>query len=410
MKLKILFLLTFLISLPAMQSEAGRDDPNTDQHLRLLAEKIHREAIVIDTHCDTPMALLRRSLDIGSRLEETDVDLVRMREGGVDALFFAVFISNRWDEEHPAKRALEMIDEIHLQIERNPAQASLALSSSDIRRIHQTGKRAILIGMENGGPVEGSLRVLRTFYRLGVRYITLTHGSNNAICDSSTADKPKWDGLSPFGEEVVQEMNRLGMMVDVSHISDSAFWDVLKLSNAPVMASHSCVRAICDVPRNLSDDMIRALAAKGGVIQINFYSGFLCPVYKEKSQQARKKLEPELKKLKEKFQDNQNEYWQALFRLWKRHAPPPPKIDILLDHIDHVVKLVGVDHVGLGSDYDGAGSFPEGLEDVSGFPLITYHLLKRGYDPGDVKKILGGNLLRVFAAVEKTKESLERTD
>ena len=403
MRLPLLGLLFLLLSpLPADDQKNHQPDP----HIWQQAMRIHKEAIVIDTHCDTPMVMLRHPIDIGTRLSETDVDLIRMREGGVDALFFAVFISNRWDEEHPAKRALEMIDEIHLQIEKNHDQATLALSTSDIRRIHQTGKRAILIGIENGGPVEGSLRVLRTYYRLGVRYITLTHGSNNPICDSSTAEKSQWQGLSPFGEEVVKEMNRLGMMIDVSHISDEAFWDVIKLSKAPVIASHSCVRAICDVPRNLSDEMIRALAEKDGVIQINFYSGFLDPVYKQKSQEARKKIEPEIKKLKEKFQDDQNEYWQAIFRLWKRHAPPPPKIDILIDHIDHVAKLVGVDHVGLGSDYDGAGSFPEGLEDVAGFPKITYQLLKRGYAPKDIKKILGGNLLRVFAAAEKVKEGV----
>ena len=263
--------------------------------------------------------------------------------------------------------------------------------------------------MENGGPVEESLALLRTFYRLGVRYITLTHNGSNPICDSST-DEPRWNGLSPFGIEMVEEMNRLGMMIDVSHISDQAFWDVLKLSKAPVMASHSRVRAICDVPRNLSDDMIRALAAKGGVIQINFYSGFLSPVYQKKYREIRKQLEPDMKRLKEKYKDNENQYWQELFKLWKPLAPPPPKIDILLEHIDHVVKLVGVDHVGLGSDYDGAGSFPEGLEDISGFPKITYHLLKRGYDPEEIKKILGGNLLRVFTAVEETKETFGHTD
>jgi len=360
------------------------------------AMKIHNEAIVVDTHCDTPMVMLERGLDIGKKSDKNDVDFVRMKEGGLDASFFAAFVSNRLDKKHPAKNALEMIDEIHQQVEKYPDLAEMAYSPRDIRDIHQKGKRAILIGMENGGPIEGSLRILRNFYRLGVRYITLTHNSNNDICDSSSDETAKWNGVSPFGKEVIKEMNRLGMLIDVSHISDKAFWDVLEVSEVPVFASHSCVRSICDSHRNLSDDMIKALAKKGGVIQITFYSGFLDEGFRQKSEEIRKKIAPEIKKLRETYKDNQEGYWDGVFKLWKKHSPPPIPIKKLMDHIDHVVKLVGVDYVGLGSDFDGAGSFPRGLEDVSGFPLITYHLLKRGYSETDIKKILGGNFLRVF--------------
>ncbi|NIM13065.1 MAG: membrane dipeptidase [Candidatus Aminicenantes bacterium] len=372
------------------------------------AKKIHQEAIVIDTHCDTPMVLRHRKLDLGQKTDKNEVDFIRMKQGGLDAIFFAVFVSNRLDDKHPAKNALEMIDEIFLQVEKYPGLAQMAFSPQDIRDIHKQGKRAILIGIENGGPIEESLGILRNFYRLGVRYITLTHNSNNAICDSSSDEKPKWNGLSPFGKEVVKEMNRLGMLIDVSHISDKAFWDVIEVSEAPVFASHSCVRSLCDVPRNMTDEMIKALAKKGGVIQINFFSAFLDEAFKRKSEETRKKLEPQIKKLRETYKDDRGAFWSEIGRLWKEHGPEPPGIEALIDHIDHVVKLAGVDYVGLGSDYDGAGSFPKGLEDVTGYPLITYRLLKRGYKEEDIKKILGGNFLRFFEEVIRAAKHFDK--
>lgn len=394
------YLLSILTSLCLFAVLFGSQvEKDIDPNLWQKALKIHESAIVIDTHCDTPMHMLDRGVDIGVKSQKNDVDLIRMKEGGLDAIFFAVFISNDLDEKHPATRALQIIDEIYRQVERYPDLAGMAYSPQDIRKLHQEGKRAILIGMENGSPVEGSLRLLRDYYRLGVRYITLTHSSNNPICDSSTAREPRWNGLSDFGKEVVKEMNRLGMIVDVSHISDKAFWDVLEVSSAPVMASHSCVRALCQNPRNMSDEMIKALAQKGGVIQINFYGGFLDESISRKSEEVRKKLRPEFEKLREKHKGDEDAYWEAVGELWREHTPPSPEIDILINHIDHVVKLVGADHVGLGSDYDGASSYPIGLEDVSGYPLITYNLLKRGYQEKDIVKILGGNFLRVFDEV-----------
>lgn len=396
--IKTFFTVLFILSILSIPYLSGEE--KIDPQLREKAKKIHDEAIVIDTHCDTPMLMLDRNLDIGKRSNESQVDLVRMKEGGLDAIFFAVFVSNDLDEKHPSKKALEMIDEIHQQIEKNNSLAEMAYSPNDIREIHKKGKRAILIGMENGGPLEGSLRLLRDYYRLGVRYITLTHNGNNDICDTSNPGKPRWNGLSPFGKQVVEEMNRLGMLIDVSHISDKSFWDVLEISKAPVFASHACTRSLCDVHRNLTDDMIRALAAKGGVIQLTFCSFFVDEEYMRLAAEEEKKIEPQKKKLEEKYKDNQDAYWNALIALWKDVAPPAPKIEKLIDHVDHVVKLVGVDHVGFGSDYDGTGSVPQGLDDVSGFPLITYHLLKRGYSEEDIKKILGGNFLRLFEKVQ----------
>ena len=373
----------------------GIDDPRLWQK----AVKIHEEAIVIDTHVDTPLPMLYHDRDIGLRSDKGNLDLIRMKEGGLDAAFFAVFTSNREDEKQPSKKALEIIDEIYRQVEKYPDLATMAFSSQDIREIHRTGKRAILLGMENGAPVEGSLRLLRDFYRLGIRYITLTHTGNNDITDSSTADAPKWNGLSDLGRDVVREMNRLGMIVDVSHLSDKAVLDVLAVSSAPVMASHSSVRALCNTPRNVSDELIKAIAAKKGVIQINFFGNYLSDDVSKRSDEVEKMLEPEFQKLREKYKDDRAKYWAEASALYDKHAPPPPKIDLIIDHIDYIVKLAGPDFVGFGSDFDGAGNYPEGMQDVTGYPLITYHLLKRGYSEENIRKILGGNFLRVFDEV-----------
>jgi membrane dipeptidase len=399
-RFKIVFIGLCMLSVIPFCYLSGEE--KIDAQLWEKALKIHREAIVIDTHCDTPMVMLDRGLDIGRKSDKNDLDLIRMKEGGLDAAFFAAFVSNDLDQKKPAKKALEMIDEIYRQVEKYPDLAKIVFSPQEIRDIHRQGKRAILLGIENGGPLEGSLRLLRDFYRLGVRYITLTHNDNNDICDSSGAKTPAWNGVSPFGKEVIKEMNRLGMLIDVSHISDKAFQDVLEISGAPVFASHSSARSICDVGRNLTDDMIRALAKKGGVIQVTFCAFFVDQEYKNKAEANEKILDPEMNIIKEKYKDNPEAYWNETIALWKKAAPPAPKIEKLIDHIDHVVKLVGVDYVGLGSDYDGAGSYPVGLENVSGFPLITYHLLKRGYSEEDIKKILGGNFLRVFEKVLQT--------
>ncbi len=389
-----LFILILVFSVPLYSGE------KIDPELMERAREIHRQAVVIDTHVDTPMLMRDRGLDIGTPSDMGGVDLVRMKEGGLDAVFLAVFISNQLDDKHPSRKALETIDIIHQQVKKNSSLAELAYSPAGILRINGEGKRAVLIGMENGGPVEGSLRLLRTYYRLGVRYITLTHNSNNHICDSAT-DDPEWGGLSPFGIELVEEMNRIGMIIDVSHISDGAFRDVVEYSKAPVMASHSAARALCDSPRNMTDDMLKALAENGGVIQVVFYSGFLSDGYARRAEQVKKKLEPQIKEIREQTGDDSDQYYKKIFGLWKEHAPPQPELGVLIDHIDHVVGVAGSDHVGLGSDFDGAGSFPRGLEDVTGYPLITYHLLKRGYSTEDIKKILGGNLLRMFGEVER---------
>jgi membrane dipeptidase len=399
----ILILILLLHSLAYSHATLGE---KVDKKLWAKALALHEEAIVIDTHCDTPMVMMSRGVDIGIRQVETEVDLPRMKEGGLDAVFFAIYVSNEMDLKHPFKEGMAIVDEVYRQVEKYPQLAEIATASADIYRLHRSGKRAILMGLENGGPIEDSLRFLRQFYRLGIRYITLTHARHNRICDSATGGKARWNGLSPFGKSVVAEMNRLGMVIDVSHVSDATFWQVVKLSKYPVMASHSCVRSLCHVPRNLSDDMIRAIARQGGVVQLNFYSAFLDEGYRKKSEEVEKKLAPQIEALREKYKGEEGEFWQAYGKLWRKHAPPRPSVDTLIDHVDYIVKLVGIDYVGLGSDFDGASSFPGGLGDVSKYPVITYHLLKRGYRPAAIKKILGGNFLRVFKAVEQGRAGL----
>lgn len=399
MKYRFNLILAAAVLFTAFSIVSAQETGELNDPLMERAQQIHDRAVVVDTHVDTPLLMSGRGLDIGVRNDFGRVDLPRMAEGGLDAIFLAVFVSNELDDRNPSRKALETIDVIYRQVGRYPELAEMAFSSDDIRRIVKSGRRAVLIGMENGGPVEESLALLRTYYRLGVRYITLTHNSSNHICDSST-DQPKWEGLSPFGIEMVGEMNRLGMMIDVSHISDAAFYDVAEHSEAPVIASHSGVRALCDVPRNLSDEMLMKLAENGGVIQIVFYSGFLDENYAEESERVRKKLEPEFERLRKETGDDREEFYRKAFPLWEKHAPPAPEASVLIDHIDHAVKIAGINHVGIGSDFDGAGSFPAGIEDSSDYGLITYHLLKRGYREEDISRILGENLLRVMEEVE----------
>jgi membrane dipeptidase len=368
---------------------------------------IHREALVIDTHTDTPMQLIHNGFDLGIRNEPPDsrVDYPRLREGEVDGIFFALFTSQRERTPDKYEQAYQlvhqMIDSTLVSLKENSELAELAISSDDVSRISANQKTAIYFGMENGFPLAKDLSRVGEFYRLGVRYITLCHSSNNDLCDSSTDPKgPEHDGVSDFGAGVIAEMNRLGMMIDVSHISDAAFYDVLALSKAPVIASHSSVRALCDHPRNLSDDMIKALAENGGVLQICILGNYIRPadttsVNYVKHQELRKKYN--------NFQYASEEERKAAWAEWdaiERDFPPElPTIAEAVDHIDHVVKLVGIDYVGIGSDFDGGGGLSD-CADVSDFPKITEELVRRGYTEDDINKIWGGNFLRVFRAVE----------
>ena len=368
---------------------------------------IHSKALVIDTHTDTPTLLVQKGINISQRLSAPDnrVDFPRLREGEVDAIFFGLFTSQheRTDENYKNayKFAQQMIDATLAQLKKTDL-AELATNSSDVRRISKKGKTAIYFGMENGFPLAKDISRIEEFYKRGVRYITLSHSLNNDICDSSTDPRgPEHNGLSDFGKQVVAEMNHLGMIIDVSHISDKAFYDVLALSKAPVMASHSSVRAICNHPRNLSDDMIRKLAEKRGVIQICILGDYIREVDKTsmnyiKTDALRKKYNNWIYK-NEKERKAADDEWDAI----QRDYPPIQRtIAEAVDHIDYVVKLVGVDYVGIGSDFDGGGGLAD-CPDVASFPKITDELIRRGYTSKEIEKIWGGNFLRVFKAVER---------
>lgn len=369
---------------------------------------IHEKAITIDTHCDTPMKFTRSGFDIGKEhpTNEGRVDIPKMEQGGLDAIFFALFTSQRDRTEANYQRAYElshlMIDSVNTALDTYSHKAQLAISANDAVVLSEAGKRAIYLGMENGFPLAKDIDRVEEFYNRGVRYITLAHTSNNDLSDSSTDKKgPEHNGLSAFGEEVVGEMNRLGMLIDVSHISDKAFFDVLDHTNTPVIASHSSVRAVCDHPRNMSDSMIQALAKNGGVIQICILGAYIQPedttsINYLKKQELRKKYNDFAYK-----NDNERKQAWAEWRQINNDYPPIlPTVADAVDHIDHVVKLVGIDYVGIGSDFDGGGALQD-CQDVSQFPNITQELINRGYSSEEIEKIWGGNFLRVFKEVER---------
>jgi membrane dipeptidase len=358
-------------------------------------KQLHKSAFVIDSHCDTPLKLFEGA-DIGIRNEQGHFDFVRMKEGGVDAVFFAIYTSNFIEADAATRKALQLIARTYDAVEKSQDKVAVALTTDDAMQLKEMGMGAVFLGMENGYPIQKDLSLLRLFYDMGIRYITLTHGGNNEICDSSSAKEKRWSGLSPFGKKVVKEMNRLGIMIDVSHISDDSFYDVLKYSKKPVVASHSCCRALADVPRNMSDQMIKDLADSGGVIQINFYPPFLDKAYSDKF----KPLCDEYDKALDLYRKNPKKH-EAMYREaeGRMMAIPRPSYKVVVDHIDHVVKLVGVDYVGIGSDFDGIEVAPTGLEGVEKLPVITSELVTRGYSEEDIKKILGGNFLRIMNQV-----------
>ncbi len=358
--------------------------------------------IIVDTHDDTTQCLISGHFDLGQRHTTGAIDIPRMREGGLGAIFFSIWMPGTVTGPRAVKDALVQIDAIREQVRLHPQDLALATTASEVRRVHADGKIAVLMGVEGGHMIASDLGVLRAFYELGVRYMTLTHSVNDEWADSST-DKPAHNGLTDFGKQVVREMNRLGMMVDISHVSDKTFYDVLETSTAPPIASHSSCRALCDSPRNMTDDMIRALAAKGGVIQINYNTGFLSQEYRN-AEKANPSLEKDVEAESEKRCGHDGACQLAEMEKLTRalvSAGKLPRVEWtrIIDHIDHAVKVAGVDHVGLGSDFDGA-NMPYGMEDASQLPKIASALRARGYSDGDIRKILGANTLRLMEQVE----------
>ncbi len=361
---------------------------------------VHARAVVVDTHADTLWRVLDEGDDISDRSAKGHIDLPRLLEGGVDGQFFAIWPQPHYGPDGYVKRCLRLIDALHGVIARSGGRMFLAATPDDIRRADREHRVAALLGIEGGHAIEDDLGVLRMFHRMGVRYMTLTWSINTSWADSS-GDQRTYHGLTAFGEKVVREMNRLGMIVDISHVSDETFRDVLAATSAPVIASHSSCRSLCDAPRNMSDDMLKALAGNGGVIMINFYSAFLDQAFRDASRAASEASKDRLSAIASETLGDAAERDR---REWELHAAidaaiPPATLGRVLDHIDHAVRVAGRDHVGLGSDFDGITSAPRGLENVSMLPAITRGLLERGYTDDEVIGILGGNFLRVFDRV-----------
>lgn len=333
-----------------------------------------------------------------------------MKKGGLTAEFFSLYIKP-WYVTHggAARRTLDMIDSVYRAVERHPRDLMFATTAADIRRAKTQNRIACLMGIEGGHAIENSLPALREFYRLGVRYMTLTWNNTNDWADAARGEK-KHHGLSDFGKDVVREMNRLGMLVDVSHVSDETISDALDVSKAPIIASHSSARALSNVPRNIPDDLLKRIAKNGGVIQVNFYSVFVdTDTVSPQSAERDKKIKAQQDALNEKYKDDPERLSEESDKLEAANPLPPLPISKLIDHIDHIVKVAGIDHVGIGADFDGANDMPEGARDVSMLPNITYELLKRGYSEQDIRKVLGENFLRAFAQAEGIARRMSRS-
>jgi membrane dipeptidase len=417
-----LFLIAFAFIISSLPTSAqrttqpaqGRAATSTraprDEALWQRALAIHRRAIVVDTHNDITTPMTNDDYDLsGNPPTPYRTSIERMKKGGLNAEFFSLYIKP-WYVQHggAARRTLDMIDSVYRAVERHPNDLMFATSAADIRRAKAENKIACLMGIEGGHAIENSLPTLREFYRLGVRYMTLTWNNANDWADSNR--EKKHNGLTDFGKEVVREMNRLGMLVDVSHVSDKTMSDALDVSKAPIFASHSSARALSNVPRNIPDDLLKRIAKNGGVIQVNFYSLFVDQkTVAPQADERDRRLKSQQGAIDEKYKEDPERRSEESDKLEAANPLPPLPLSKLIDHIDHIVKVAGIDHVGLGADFDGANDFPEGARDVSMLPNITYELLKRGYSERDIDKILGGNFLRVFAQAEMVARRMSRT-
>jgi membrane dipeptidase len=398
----------WLVGLSLVPSVAAQ---TRDERLWQRALQIHRRAIVIDTHNDVTTPMTNDDFDLsGTPPTPYRTTIARMKQGGLTAEFFSLYIKPWYVQNGgSARRTLDMIDSVYRAVERHPRDLMFATSVADIRRAKRTGKVAALMGIEGGHAIEDSLPALREFYRLGVRYMTLTWNNTNNWADAGRGEK-KHNGLSDFGKDVVREMNRLGMLVDVSHVSDKTMSDALDISKAPIIASHSSARALSDVPRNIPDDLLKRIAKNGGVVQVNFYTVFVdAKTVAPQSAERDRRLKAQQDAIDEKYKNDPERRAEESDKLEAAHPLPPLPISKLIDHIDHIVKVAGIDHVGIGADFDGANDMPEGAQDVSMLPNITYELLKRGYSERDIRKILGENFLRAFAEAERVARTMSKS-
>src|SRR5262245_30706195 len=403
--------LTLIACFLMFASVAAQPRTARDQALWQRALAIHRRAIVVDTHNDVTTPMTNDDFDLkGAPPAPYRTNIERMKKGGLSAEFFSLYIKP-WYVTHggAARRTLDMIDSVYRAVERHPNDLMFATTAADIRRAKAQGKIACLMGIEGGHAIEDSLPTLREFYRLGVRYMTLTWNNTNNWADAGRGER-KHNGLSDFGKEVVREMNRLGMLVDVSHVSDKTMSDALDVSKAPIFASHSSARALSNVPRNIPDDLLKRIGKNGGVVQINFYSLFVDQkTVAPQSDERGTRLKAQQEALTAKYAGDPERLAEESDKLEATNPLPPLPISKLIDHIDHIASVAGIDHVGIGADFDGANDMPEGARDVSMLPNITYELLKRGYSERDIRKVLGENLLRVFGEVERVSLSMSKS-
>lgn len=382
------------------------------------AAAVHQSALIIDTHADTPQRFLDENFDLGQNTPVSDghIDLGKIRQGNLGAEFFSIWVEPEF-KGHYARRAMDLIDSVYQQAARHPDKAMMAFTADDIMRAHEQHKFAALMGIEGGHAIENDIRLLREFYRLGVRYMTLTWSNTNEWADSSgdiqDPNVKHHNGMTDFGKDVVREMNRLGMIVDISHVSDATFYQALLISQAPVIASHSSSRELTNHPRNMTDDMLRAVRNNGGVVMVNFYPAFIDENYRKASSDPEKtrQRDDEVEAFKKSHAHPDGspvtyDEYAFIEKKWAAQFPRPP-LKSLIDHIDHIAKVAGIDHVGLGSDFDGVTSLPEGIDSVADLPKITQALLQRGYTREQVHKILGGNLLRAMREVEATAKRIQ---
>jgi membrane dipeptidase len=413
--LLLLSTLAFAQSHPHKKTAKGEASPKPEADT---AQAIHQSALIIDTHADTPQRFLDENFDIGQNTPVSDghIDLGKIRQGNLGAEFFSIWVEPEFKGRY-AGRAMDLIDSVYRQAARHPDKMTMAFTAEDIVRAHQQHKFAALMGIEGGHAIENDVRLLRDFYRLGVRYMTLTWSNTNDWADSSgdlqDPNVKHHNGMTDFGKDVVREMNRLGMIVDVSHVSDATFYQALLVSQAPVIASHSSSRELTNHPRNMTDDMLRAVHNNGGVVMVNFYSAFIDDNYRKASSDPEKirQRDAEVEAFKKAHAHpdgtpvTYNEY-APLEKKWAAQFPRPP-LKSLIDHIDHIARVAGIDHVGLGSDFDGVTSLPEGIDSAADLPKITHALVQRGYTREQIHKILGGNFLRVMREVEATARRLQ---
>ena len=373
------------------------------------ARRLHFSSIVLDTHDDTTQRFFSKNFDLGKRNPDGHIDIPRMREGGMNAIFFSIWIDGRTMGPLAIQKALDQIDAVQKNVKKYSNDLMAARTAEDVRRAHSQGKIAVLMGVEGGHMIGNDIRMVRIFSRLGVGYMTLSHFYNDEWADSST-DKPAHNGLTDYGKEIVREMNKQNILVDISHVSDKTFYDALEVSKAPLIASHSSCRAICNHPRDMTDDMIKALAAKGGVIQINYEKSFIDETYRQASEKVSGGVVAVFDQLKKECGDDEECLGKKMQEMEQKAVAegklPHVSWEEIVEHIDHVVKLVGPDHVGLGSDFDGA-NMPEGMDDCTQLPKITEALMRKGYSDADIKKILGGNTLRVMEQAEKVSRELQ---